>query len=123
MVSIRPKGAIRLNAEATNLLRSKGVVRVLILWDRDKHKLALSIAPDGDKRAYRVTYSSRGSSATIGAKSFGAFIGFSADRAVSLPADYQGGMLQATVPVEYLNKGVGHAGKEHVGSRKKRPDF
>jgi len=106
-ISIRPKGALRLNAEATHVLKSKGIAKVLILWDSDKHKLALSPAPDGDKRAYRVTYSVRGSSATIGAKTFASFIGFSAERSVSLPAELQSGMLQVAVPDEFLNTKAG----------------
>jgi len=119
MISLRPKGALRLNAEATQLLKGKGITRVLILWDRGKHKMAISSAPEGDKRAYRVTYSAKGSSSTIGAKTFAAFIGFSAERSVSLRAEFDGGMLQATVPTEHLG-GYGSTG-EQPHSDTKRP--
>jgi len=121
-ISIRPKGAIRLNVDATRLIKSKGFERVLLLWDREKRKLAISSAPELDKRAYRVTYSPTGSSATIGAKAFPAFIGLAVDRSVSLPAEFQTGMLQATIPAEYLGASADPTERGRPRSKKNKPE-
>src|SRR5689334_17276445 len=91
-VSIQPSGVIRLNAKVVEFFKREKITHVVLMWDKDKHRLAIEPETGADAAAYRVTFNPRSNSATIGSKAFGSFIGWAADRSVKVLAKMgQGG--------------------------------
>lgn len=105
-LSIKPNGAMRLNADAGRLLKDQGAEYVLLLWDKSKHRMAISAAPKSDARTYKLKYDSRGSGsgATFAAKAFAKHIGWSSDRAIMLPVKVSAEMLEVTLPRDNLHE-------------------
>jgi hypothetical protein len=46
---------MRLNADATAVLRESRAEQILLLWDDDKKEIALSVASKHDPRAFHFT--------------------------------------------------------------------
>ena len=106
-VSVTPTGAMRLNKDAADILKALGATHILILWDEADLRIALSVTPASDHRAYKLSYHPRGSGAGFAAKAFLKHIGWKAKSAVPLKLTMQKGMLQADLPAEHLNlKGI-----------------
>lgn len=103
-LSIKPNGAIRLNADVGKILKERGAEHVLILWDKRKRKMAISIAPKSDSRAYKLKYDARGSGATFAAKAFAKYIGWNSSRSMMLPVKISDEMLEVTLPQENLHE-------------------
>ena len=102
-VSVTPIGAMRLNKDAADILKSMGATHILILWDQENSRIALSATPASDHRAYKLNYHPKGSGVSFAAKAFLKHIGWRAEKAVPLKLSMQQGMLQADVPIEHIN--------------------
>jgi hypothetical protein len=102
-VSVTPWFAMRLNKDASDILREAGATHVLILWDADNSRVGISSTPASDHRAYKLTYHPKGSGAGFAAKAFLRHIGWKATRSVPLKLTVRGGMLQADIPAEHVN--------------------
>jgi len=101
-LSISPNGGMRLNPDAAAILKAAGAEQVLLLWDKGKHRIAISVVHDKDSRAYKLKYRSTGNGASFSAKAFAKHIGWKAGRFVALPLRSVDGMLEATLPSEHL---------------------
>jgi hypothetical protein len=101
VVSVRASGKLALNAPAAEILKEKGFERALMRWDKDARKMAIAKAGKNDTRSFKVGYSPRGNG-QIACKAFVEYIGWSAEHSVKLPLAYEDGMLEATIPAEYL---------------------
>ena len=115
-VTVQPTGSLRLNTAASTILREAGFESVLLMWDADKHKVALAPSPTGDPRAYKLRYHPKGSGAQLAAKAFIKYIGWSAQRSVTLPMQKARGMFEFELPTEYL-------GETAARVRKKKPEL
>jgi hypothetical protein len=113
-VSIRPDGGMRLNAAAAEFLKAKGADRVLLLWDEDKNKIAISVAPKQDTRGFKLHYNTEWKGASFAAKAFFGHIGWKADRTVPLTLTWVNSMFEATLPTANL------APAEHQQTKKGR---
>jgi hypothetical protein len=114
-ITIQPSGVIRLNARSAAILKQMNAERVLVMWDKDRRKIALAPDRKGDSRSYRVSHNAAGSMGTIASKFIVAFIGWSAQRSVRVNAEFSDGMLQAKLPAEYISSSGSR-------TRKKKPD-
>lgn len=76
---IKSDGRLRLSADATSQFRAVGATRVSILWDKQKRKIALQVAPDEDRSAFKLSYSAAQNSTDIGARAFLVQIGWTSD--------------------------------------------
>ena len=69
MLTLRPGGQIRLNSEATEIAREHNLTRVKIYWDKERRRIYLEPAGNGDTQTYKISYDAKQrSAATIGAK-------------------------------------------------------
>lgn len=102
-LSVRPEGRIAFNAAASRLLENAGVRTVRILWDKATCGLALQAAPKGDRNSYSIAFS-RSRSATLTAKQFLQYIGWSSAIRQTVPAnwDEQRKMMEAKLPPKYV---------------------
>jgi hypothetical protein len=118
-VSVTTDGRIAVNAAASRLFAKAGAKAVRILWDKATCGIALQAAQKSDKNAFSVAFS-EGRSATITAKSFLKYVGWSADRrqTVSAKWDEQQKMLEAQLPSGSVGTGGGKGTtwKEAAGS-------
>jgi hypothetical protein len=102
-LTVRPEGRIACNAAASRLLENAGVRTVRILWDKETCGIALQAAHKGDGNSYSVAFS-RSGSATVTAKLFLQYIGWSSTRGQTVPAnwDEQRKMLEAKLPARFV---------------------
>jgi hypothetical protein len=115
--SISPAGTVKLNKEATVLLRDLGATHVLVHWDEERTLLGISVADESDTRGYRLTWHPRGSGVAFAAKAFFAHLGWHADHGVSISLEWQKKMLVAKLPWENLDL----TNKQSGGRRNKKP--
>lgn len=102
-IAIAAHGRIAFNASCTRLLEAAGVVAVKILWDKDKCGIALQATVKGDTDSYSVVFSP-GRSASITARSFLKYIGWSANNRQTVPARYDHELrtLKAELPPRFV---------------------
>lgn len=102
-LTVRPDGRIAFNAAASRVLVNAGVRTVRILWDKTTCGLAVQAAPKGDSNSYSVAFS-RNRSATLTAKLFLQYIGWSSARGQTIPAswDEQRKMMEARLPARFV---------------------
>lgn len=102
-LTVRPDGRIALNAAASRLLENAGVRSVRILWDKTTCGVALQATQKGDNNSYAVAFS-RSRSATVTAKLFMQYIGWSSNHRQTVPAkwDEQRKMMEARLPVRFV---------------------
>jgi hypothetical protein len=110
-VSVTTDGRIAVNAAASRLFAKAGTKAIRILWDKATCGIALQAAQKNDKNAYSVAFS-EGRSATIAAKSFLKYVGWSANRRQTISAKWneQQKMLEAQLPSGF----VGTSGKKNM---------
>jgi len=101
-LAITADGRIALNAAAFRLFKKAGNLLVLLLWDKTNNKLALKVAPRGDKNAYAISATRQ--SGNLAAKSFLGHIGWRASKRMLLDATWneREKMLEVTLPPQYL---------------------
>jgi hypothetical protein len=99
-------GRIALNAAASRLLEQAGVKAVKILWDKATCGIALQAARKSDTNAYSISFGDRVHQATLSAKTFLRYIGWSSDRRQTVSAKWneQHKMLEATLPTQFVGK-------------------
>jgi hypothetical protein len=97
-------GRIALNAAAARLLQQAGVKLVRILWDKTTCGIALQAAKKNDTNAYSISLGKNFRQATLSAKTFLRYIGWSSHRRQTVPAkwDEGGRMLEATLPSQFV---------------------
>jgi len=102
-LTMRPEGRIAFNAAASRLLENAGVRTVRILWDKATCGLAVQAAPKGDSNSYSVAFS-RSRSATVTAKLFFQYIGWSSADRQTIPArwDEQRKMMETKLPPKFV---------------------
>jgi len=118
-LSLTPDWRIALNSAATRILLEAEIKNVLLLWDKQNHKLALKAASKGDKNAYAVSLRSDKGAGTLRAKAFLCYVGWSAPRREALTATWnqKEKMLEVTLPTKFLSTDQGKsAGKEQRSS-------
>lgn len=103
-LSVTPDGRVVLNAAAARALAEAGVKSVLLLWDKINSKLAIKVAPKGDRNAYAVSFTRNREGGSLRAKMFFSHIGWDTLRRERLVAtwDPKEGMLEATVPRQFV---------------------
>lgn len=106
-IAIAPDGKISLNAAATRLFEEAKVQAVKILWDKTKCGIALKSVPKTDTSAFSIAFGDRHSQATLTAKTFLRYIGWTADRRQTVRAkwDAQQRMLEAEFPTRFVGMG------------------
>ena len=104
-VTLTTSGAMRLNKDAAAILKATmKAERILILWDEENSKVAISTAPSGDPRSYKVNYHAKGSGAAFAPKAFLKHIGLDPTQSVVLKLTFQKGMLQTEIPRKHLKR-------------------
>ncbi|HEY3972340.1 MAG TPA: hypothetical protein VGM18_05000 [Candidatus Sulfotelmatobacter sp.] len=87
-LSITPDGRIVLNSTASHLAKSVGVGAVQFLWDRNKRKIALLAADEGEKDSYKLSFTRADSQASCTARRFLRSIGWKSKRRERLNATW-----------------------------------
>jgi hypothetical protein len=104
-VTVTTGGAMRLNKDAADVLKNTMKASyILILWDEENSKVAISTAAPSDQRAYKLNYHAKGSGAAFAAKAFLKHIGWDSKQSLVLRLSYQKGMLQTEIPRKHLKK-------------------
>src|SRR5262245_48698764 len=105
-VSFSKLGRIGLNYGATKILKDKAVEYVLLLWDKDRKRIALRPITKKDKSAYYITYAAKGNYSMFSAKTFLEHIGYDLSETRSVEAKWSENedMLEIDVPEQYLRK-------------------
>jgi len=103
-VALAPNGRIALNAVAARVLAKSGVKAVRLLWDRATCGIALQAAHKGDKDTYSLGFATGYDGATLSAKAFLRYIGWSSNRRQTIVAKWneQEKMLEARLPRRLL---------------------
>ena len=86
-ISLTPAGKLDFNAAAARKFRENAIEHVLLLWDKDKRKIAIRSIAKRDARSFKVTYS-KNHGASISAASFFKFIEWSQTKRITLPATW-----------------------------------
>jgi hypothetical protein len=104
-LSFTPDGRIALNAAAVRIFTEAGIKQALLLWDQSKNKLALKATVKRDKNSYSVSIIRGGTSGTLRAKAFFAYIGWNAPKRMMLPAtwDDKERMFEVVLPSNFVN--------------------
>ena len=99
-VSVRTDGRMRFNSDATKKLLSLGVLRLDLLWDRDRGRVGFRPAPEDDRSAYKLTFSRAQNSADIAVKAFLKHAGYVLKEKLDLPLEWdeKEGMFEAKFP-------------------------
>ena len=99
-----PDGRVALNSTATRYLSEAGGKAVILLWDKANRKMAMKIAPKGDKSAFAVSLAPDKHSGSLRAKSFLLHIGWNALKRERLPEwNAKERMLEVSIPAQNLN--------------------
>jgi hypothetical protein len=103
-VSLNTLGRMGLNKAATRVLEREAVEYVLLLWDRENHRIAIRPIKKKDGRAYHLSYGKKGNGSGFSAKTFFDYIGYDYSETRSLPAEWNEGegIFELEVPVEHL---------------------
>ena len=103
-IAVTPNGRIAVNAPAARLFEKAGVKTVTILWDKATCGIALQAAPKGNKDSYALTFADGYSSATLAARTFLRYIGWSSDvrQVVAATWNTQQKMLEARLPNQFV---------------------
>jgi hypothetical protein len=101
-LSIETTGRIALSAAATRIAVGHGIDTVLVLWDKERSRLALKATTKTDKNGYKITPSS--GKASLSATTFLRHIGWSAQQRENLEASWneKEKMFEAVLPAQYL---------------------
>jgi hypothetical protein len=75
-LTISKLGRISFNSAAAETLAKQSVSHVLLLWDKDAHKIGVRVVAKKDSRSYNVHYAPKNSSAGFAAKTFLHHIGY-----------------------------------------------
>jgi hypothetical protein len=104
VLSIVPGGRVAINAAACRLLTGAGIKTVIILWDKERRKMAVKAAPKGEKNSFTITFAADLHSGTFAAKSFLQHIGWSATRRETLPTVWNASekMFELSLPAKYV---------------------
>jgi hypothetical protein len=104
VLSIVPGGRVAINAAACRILTQAGIKTVIILWDKDKCKMAVKAAPKGEKNSFTVTFAADLHSGTFAAKSFLQHIGWHATKRETLPTVWNASekMFELSLPEKYV---------------------
>ena len=105
-VTINPAGRIYFNQEAAGWLAAHRVKRILLMWHSDALMIGIRAGRNNDARAYSLAYSDRGGGASVTAKSFLNWIGFSSDRPVTTEAELndEKTLIEFEVPEECIEE-------------------
>lgn len=103
VISIKPTGAMYLNAEATEHLRRLKAVGVLLYWDKEELQMALVPASRPVPAMFRLRYTPSGKGASFSARAFAKHIGWSAEKAVIQVALWDAKNLRFTVDLPATN--------------------
>jgi hypothetical protein len=108
-IAIAPDGKIALNAAATRIFEEAKIQAVKILWDKTKCGIALTSEPKNDISAFSIAFGDRHSQATLTAKTFLRYIGWTADHRQTVRAkwDAQQKMLEAELPPRFVDRDKG----------------
>jgi hypothetical protein len=102
-VSFSARGRVGLNQAATVIMENSAVEFVLLLWDKERNRVAIRPITKKDSRAYRLARAK--SSSMVHAKSFMEQIHYNSDETKTFPAEWNEseGLLEIDIPVECLN--------------------
>ncbi len=103
-LSIAPKGRIALNAAAARVAVGQGINTVLLLWDKERRRLALKATTKADTNGYRLTLATDLRNATLSATTFLRHIHWNAPQRVTLETIWneKSRMFEVVLPSEYL---------------------
>ncbi len=87
-ISINRMGRVGLNQSATEILKKHGIEFLLLLYDKDKLKMAIKATSKTDSRAYRPSFSKKGGGASFSAKTFFAHIKYETLATQSFTAEW-----------------------------------
>lgn len=103
-ISVNTLGRVGINQPATKILKDNAVEFVLLLWDRERNKIAIRPIAKKDKRSYILTFALKGNGAGFSAKTFFNYIGYNYSKTQSLAAEWneKESILEIDVPAENL---------------------
>jgi len=124
-ISVNTLGRVGINQAATKILKDNAVEFVLLLWDKERNKIAIRPITKKDKRAYIVTFAPKGNGAGFSAKTFFKYIGYDYAETRSLAAEWNEneGILEIDVPPENLKdrkQDTGISPKDHISAVRHR---
>lgn len=104
VLAIAPGGRVAINAAACRILTEAGIKSFIILWDKEKRKMAVKAAPKGEKNSFAVTFAADRHSGTFAAKSFLQHIGWHATKRETLPTVWNASekMFELSLPEKYI---------------------
>ncbi len=109
IISISRLGRIGINQPAARTLKEHAVEFVLLLWDKDRRRIAFRPISKKDTRAYTITYDANGKSAGAGfsAKTFFDYVGYDYSETRSIPVVWneEEKMFEADLPAEHIKEG------------------
>lgn len=102
-LNINPKGRIGISQKAARFLGLESGSLVLVLWDKEKKRLAIQKINDDDVRAYKVSYSNN--SAGIHAVNFLKHIGYTASETRTLIGEWNeaDSLFEVAIPLDLLS--------------------
>ena len=103
-LAISKSGRIALNKAATATLEKNAVEFVLLLWDKENHKIGVRPITKKDPRAYNLKYGPKNNGAYFSSKTFFDYVGIDYSQTRAFPATWleDESILEAVVPFEYL---------------------
>ena len=106
VISISKLGRIGINQHGARLLKNNGVEFVLLMWDKDRRRIAIRPISIREGRAYKLTFSpdNKGSGAGFSAKTFFDYLEYDYSETRSFNADWNEteGILEIAIPKEHL---------------------
>lgn len=102
-IGITKTGRVNMNKAITKVWRSKNAEFVLLLWDRERRKIAIKPSKK-DSRAYQIGYNTKDNASGFHGLSFIKYIGYDNRDNRMLFAEWneKEGMFEVDVPVEFL---------------------
>lgn len=105
-VTLNSYGRMQFNKAATARMERDAVENVLLLWDKEAHKVAVRSITKKDSRAYKVAYGAKGNGAGFSTKTFFDHIGLDFSESRTVPVEFGDGdiLMEFRIPEEYFLK-------------------
>jgi hypothetical protein len=103
-VTFSSKDRMAMNTAAAKIFHQNAVEYILLLWDRERRKVAIRPISKKDVRAYRLTYGPKANGASFSARSFMNHIGWESKEKFTSPATWneEQSILEFELPANKL---------------------
>ena len=105
-VSITPYGRLAFNRPLVKILEDNAFERVLLLWDADRHRLAIRPITKNDPRSYQISFRSKESGVGVSIKTFLDHydIDYSETRSIPAVLNADDMIVEVDLPPEMIKK-------------------